>query len=336
MSAFDEDYVDISKVKSTGAAAEKLLSSNHWTPGLQSFLFRFVNKIPIRFFVCDDSGSMSSSDGVKLGEGLNGAKSSDSCSRWEELLQSVNFHMELSRQLQAPSTFLLLNAPHRVTLGVAGRIEDTENTKAFLRAKPNDRTPICARISDIVERIRRQEGQLRKTGQLACVVILTDGESTDGEIIDALKPFIELPVWVVIRLCTNEKKVVDYWNEVDKNLELKMEVLEDLFEETNEVFEHNPWLTYCEPLHRLREFGVALGEIDMLDEAPLSLEQIRLVCSIIFGGEVETYPHPEAQWNDFIRRIAEENAKCAPIWSPKFKDMRPWINMEALKLLAPR
>ena len=61
-----------------------------------------------------------------------------------------------------------------------------------------------------------------------------------------------------------------------------MEVLEDIFEEANEVFEHNPWLTYCEPLHRLREFGVPLGEIDVLDEAPLSLEQIRLVCSIMY------------------------------------------------------
>jgi len=190
--------------------------------------------------------------------------------------------MELSRQLQAPSTFTVLNDEERVTVGIVGDFEDIPNTLAFSSIEPTYTTPICARINETVTKIRRMEGQLRQSGQLASVILLTDGISTDGEIIEALKPLIDLPVWTVIRLCTNETEVVEYWNDVDKNLELKMEVLEDIFEETEEVYEHNPWLTYCEPLHRLREFGVVLGEIDMLDEAPLSLEQIRLVCSIMY------------------------------------------------------
>ena len=58
MSAFDDD-IDISKFKSKGAAAGKFLSSNHWAPGLQKFLYWSVAKTPIRFFICDDSGSVS-------------------------------------------------------------------------------------------------------------------------------------------------------------------------------------------------------------------------------------------------------------------------------------
>jgi len=59
-------------------------------------------------------------------------------------------------------------------------------------------------------------------------VIATDGESTDGNLADAMKPLEELPVWVVIRLCTDEDSVVEYWNNIDSQLELDMDVLDDL------------------------------------------------------------------------------------------------------------
>ena len=59
-------------------------------------------------------------------------------------------------------------------------------------------------------------------------VIATDGESTYGNLADAMKPLEELPVWVVIRLCTDEDSVVEYWNNIDSQLELDMDVLDDL------------------------------------------------------------------------------------------------------------
>ena len=44
----------------------------------------------------------------------------------------------------------------------------------------------------------------------------------------AMRPLKDLPVWVVVRLCTNDDKIVDYWNRVDEELELSMDVLDDL------------------------------------------------------------------------------------------------------------
>ena len=32
----------------------------------------------------------------------------------------------------------------------------------------------------------------------------------------AMLPLKNLPVWVVIRLCTSDEQVVDYWAKVDK------------------------------------------------------------------------------------------------------------------------
>jgi hypothetical protein len=43
----------------------------------------------------------------------------------------------------------------------------------------------------------------------------------------------------------------------------------------------NSWLTYGEPLHRLREFGITAKELDLIDEKRLSMEQMRSLCSFM-------------------------------------------------------
>lgn len=119
------------------------------------------------------------------------------------------------------------------------------------------------------------EQSLRANGHKALVVIATDGESSDGDIAEAMRPLKDLPVWVVIRLCTDEAPVVKYWNDIDYELELDMDVIDDLCGEAAEIYRKNPFLSYGEPLHRLREFGCSVKELDLLDETTLSLEQIR-------------------------------------------------------------
>lgn len=150
---------------------------------------------------------------------------------------------------------------------------------AVLEGSPNGGTPLCRHIREVTATIQNMEPQLRAANQKACVIIATDGESSDGDVAQALRPLKDLPVWVVVRLCTDEDKIVNYWNNIDTQLELEMDVLDDLTGEAGEVYESNPWLTYAEPLHRLREFGISVKEIDLLDETKLPLEQVRFLCS---------------------------------------------------------
>ena len=49
------------------------------------------------------------------------------------------------------------------------------------------------------------------------------------------------------------------------------------------MHEKNQWLTYGEPLQRLREFGVTVKEIDLMDEICLSPEQTRVVCALLLN-----------------------------------------------------
>ena len=102
--------------------------------------------------------------------------------------------------------------------------------------------------------------------------------------------------------------MVSYWNNIDSVIELNMDILDDPLGEAKEIhrFERvyrfkywylscasspspsicntishsvNSWLTYGEPLHRLREFGITLKEMDVIDEKPLSMEQMKMVCA---------------------------------------------------------
>ena len=87
---------------------------------------------------------------------------------------------------------------------------------------------MCAQIRAVTRQIQQRASELRATGTKACVVIASDGEATDGDIAAALRPLRDLPAWVVVRLCTDDDKVVQYWNEIDEDLELDMDVLDDL------------------------------------------------------------------------------------------------------------
>ena len=150
-----------------------------------------------------------------------------------------------------------------------------------LEQSPNGGTPLCRHISEIVAQITALAPQLRANNQKAAVIIATDGEASDGDIASAMVPLRNLPVWVVIRLCTGEDSIVNYWNNVDGQLELNMEVLDDFESEAQNISKFNNWFTYSEPFHRMREFGVLLKDLDLIDEAPLSTDQMRSVVALL-------------------------------------------------------
>jgi hypothetical protein len=146
---------------------------------------------------------------------------------------------------------------------------------------PGGGTPLCHHVNEVAKLIAPLAPVFRASCKKAALVIFTDGEASDGDIAQALKPLFDLPVWVVIRLCTEETGIVNYWSNVDKQLELNMDVLDDPIGESKEIMKHNDWLTYGTPLHRFREFGVTAREFDMLDESKLSADQMLKFCAFL-------------------------------------------------------
>merc|ERR1712187_890625 len=132
------------------------------------------------------------------------------------------------------------------------------------------------------------------------------GSDPKREFIESLRLLEGLPVWVVIRLCTDDEDVVNFYNELDSCLELSVEVLDDLTAEAKEVYECNPWLTYGLPLHRMREMGYHDRVFDMLDERLLTKSELRDFMYLLFGEEnMDGVPDPSVNWEGFLADVKQ-------------------------------
>ena len=174
--------------------------------------------------------------------------------------------------------FRLLNNGIPITIGGPNSNDGYERLLQLLNDSPNGDTPLCRHVNDVVSKITPLAPSLRATGKKVKVIIATDGEASDGNLADAMRPLKNLPVWIVVRLCTSVSSINNYWAEIDAELELNMDVIQNHRSEAKEIRGFNPWLNYTEPLHRLREGAVTFREADLLDETKLTTEQIHRFC----------------------------------------------------------
>eukprot|EP00600_Ochromonadales_sp_CCMP1393_P006675 CAMPEP_0174962126 /NCGR_PEP_ID=MMETSP0004_2-20121128/4617_1 /TAXON_ID=420556 /ORGANISM="Ochromonas sp., Strain CCMP1393" /LENGTH=366 /DNA_ID=CAMNT_0016210637 /DNA_START=58 /DNA_END=1158 /DNA_ORIENTATION=+ len=313
--------------------AREFLYHQGFPSGLQDAFLSALKQIPIRFFNIDDSGSMSQTDGKRIVSSTSSKKKALlSCSRWAELTDAMKFHVKFAREASAPSEFRLLNGAAPISIGYSDENEANRyaSLMGILEGSPNGGTPLCHHIREVTAKIEAMAPELRRLGKKACLIIATDGQSSDGDIAAAMAPLKNLPVWVVVRLCTDEDNVVNYWNGVDEHLELNMDVLDDLVGEAQEVYEKNKWLTYGEQLQRLREFGCCLKELDLLDETKLSPDQVRHVCCVLYGGKLDDYPHPELDFKDFVAAVELRNRDVGKVWDPITQKDKYWIEKKDL------
>merc|ERR1712224_639527 len=182
---------------------------------------------------------------------------------------------------------------------------------------------------------------LNAMGLKAAVILATDGLPTDrygqssqfqqSEFKQALRSLEGLPVWVVIRLCTDDDEVVDFYNNIDNELELSLDVLDDFVAEAKEVYEHNKWLNYALPLHRVREMGFYHKLFDLIDERSLTRDELQDFFHLLYGADaLDGLPDPHLDWQRFLDRVAEVNSKETPQWNPIKKRMMPWIDIRKL------
>jgi len=255
--------------------ARAFLAAQRFPSGLHEAFFLTCQRAPLHYFICDNSGSMAIDDCNRLVGGINPRNAKMlKCSRWTELCEMMRFHGQLAEAAHTPVEFRFLNdfAPIRVGDGGPG----FSMLEQALRSRPTGGTPLCRHIAEITAQVRANEQWLRANNQLACIVIATDGEASDGDIVTSLRPLAALPAWVIVRLCTEDEAIDRYWQGVDATLvEMKIDIIEDFLIEAREVHRFNPWLTYGEPLHRMREWGLTFKEMDLAQQRRLGMEEVR-------------------------------------------------------------
>jgi len=331
------------------------LVDHGYTRAMIKFLEKMKEEVALRIWIIDNSSSMLNNDGHQLMESPNDSKNKNiiPSSRWAELRDSVNHHIELARITGTPTNFRLLNNPGaRVGPQRFGICENGENNKlqeahlatdVMSKVNPDGTTPLTAHIYDIYNEIKANEPYLRSVGKIVAVVIATDGLPTDSNgaegphehlnFINALKKLEGLPVWISIRVCTSDDNVTDFYNHLDKEIELPIEVIDDFVNEAKVIHELNPWLTYGIPLHRLREIGTHIRLLDFLDEHEYTLSEVRDFMKFFFGTKeiVDAAPDPNLDLSGYMKYIESKVfSKEEECWSPIKRKVQPWINIKKL------
>ena len=250
----------------------------------------------------------------------------------------------------APTHFRLLNHPGaRVGPQIFSIGDGTDQQMSVQAAmtlmskvRPSGSTPLLSHIRSIQCPIAAEAPSLRAAGKRAVIVIATDGLPTDErgygghgcqqEFVNGLRSLEGLPVWIVIRLCTDNVEVCAFYNSLDSMLELSIDVLDDFSGEAQEVYRQNPWLNYGLPLHRMREMGCNERLVDLIDARPLTKAEIGDFCRFLFGGaSFDGLPDPSLDWGAFLAdvdRLLLKEEKDQ--WNPVKQKAMPWIDFREL------
>lgn len=249
---------------------------------------------------------------------------------------------KMATALRARTDFHLLNpnngfdiltvCPDSFTLASScrGTTADVETIQAAMRTSPCGTTPLTESVMRIVSMIEPHAHDLRARGERVAVVIATDGlPNNRHSFVSAMQSLQRLPVWVIVRLCTDDDDIVEYWNDLDRNLESPLEVLDDLRSEAVEVEKLNPWLTYGGPLHLCRLFGLPGALFDALDETPFLPFQIKEFVEDLLG--VPIGHDPQVEKGAFLKDVKEALAEVPPVVHPITLQTRPWLDVDKLE-----
>jgi len=190
---------------------EKSFPPESWPPGFATSIEMSRDIIDRRFVLIDNSSSMLKDGGKRIVEGPQGV-TMEHCSRWEEVSTAVTTMARTANVFKCHTDIRLLNhGKHTPPPVVIGKTEDVTGKAALavemlLATPPSGQTPLCREIRNVSEQLRNNQSS-RSTAtsggiKQSLVIIVTDGEASDGSLVAALRPLESLSVRVIVRMCT--------------------------------------------------------------------------------------------------------------------------------------
>ena len=204
------------------------------------------------------------------------------CTRWEEASCVVKTIACLSHASRAPTEIRLLDKSDSFVVDMESSSENSQDKLlSHLSIDPGERKSIGTHIPHIIERLKDIDDELHATKKIAVLIIITDTESGEENIVENLKILEGLPIKIVIRICSEESRTVDHWHSISAQLDLDVDIIGHVKTEATQITENNNWLTYAEPLHCLREYGIVLPAINDMNMQQLPMHNIWTLARIL-------------------------------------------------------
>ena len=227
--------------------------------GLSRALVSSTRVFPVRYWILDNSGSMSTGDSSRLLTTPDGDVKFVRATRWQELMDAAvaaaevscaigcEMHMHLLNRTAGGLQFLTISPSYQEKVAASPvplqRIGDDSDKpvrrgvvssevdlpalrQLLLQASPSGTTPLTEAIERVTALLRPRAEALHAAGQQAVVTLATDGmPDAPASFTRAMQRLAALNcVWIVVRLCTSDRAVIDYWAELDAALEAPLEV----------------------------------------------------------------------------------------------------------------
>jgi len=266
---------------------------------------------------------------------------------------------DMNSRLGIPSEFLLLNPPTRRGFAafregsdfaiVDAKRGDVEGQLAALEqmlqaTRPHGPTPLADRLREVHHRLQHYYGHWADEGSQFVVVVATDGlptcpssgvpsQEAQQEVTQVLRKLTaELPVFMVVRLTTDDDAVVRYYNRIDEEEELPLEVIDDIESEAREVAGNgNGWLTYSPLLHMIREGGTFLKLLDALDERALCAPEVQSLAASLLEHREEDAQLPNLIPVDLFNFACKQLHGLSLVYDPISKRMMPCLQQRKLR-----
>jgi hypothetical protein len=310
-----------------------------------------IDKTLYSINLIDNSASMGNYDDGKIFHNDNDndiITKIDFVSRWDEAVFKTLLIAKYNIKRKMKSSYYLLNPTTQRVNSLNDWIEnidyitidpekdDTDEKLAILQNNILKYTNI--RRDTPLDRMTHYIVQYLKNLQLLsnipiCYNIITDGEPNNKSQFEYyLKNLAkENNIFLTINLCTDDEDIVDYYNDLDKNLGSEMsgiDVLDDFESEQNEIINvGNNFITYTYELHTARMAGLNSIASDLLDEELLKPNYAYKICKELL--KTQDIPH----WSkriEYLNFIKRNNKK---VYNYKKKCMTDLINIDELDSL---
>jgi len=311
--------------------------------------------VAVRVFILDNSGSTCECDGHVLQRiGDNGYYKSEPSSRWEEIRSMALDQARWNDRVGVRSEFYLVNPPCPEEL-VEGRdfavIDPAKGhgdaqvaalAQILERNGPRGPTPLVPRLKQLRASLRKRI----PSGYRVMLSIVTDGLPTSGnytkqdkdsqiheqeKFIQELRDFANsFNSSLVIRLATDEDDVVEFYNKIDQEVELPLDILDDIQGEAKEIHAAgNGWLTYTPMIHRIREGGTMLKLFDMLDERPFKPVEIAALLELLLQRRGDP-PFPRDP-KELLEVVAAAVERSPLVYDGRLHKMAKPVDLKLLK-----
>jgi len=198
----------------------------------------------VSFWLLDNGSAMQVRDAHLLGRDQDDVRG---VTRWEELRDCVAYHADFAARFGLPTRYALLNKPATASSNVSipqfFSMHQSGNLpleQQILRhvldtAVPQGPTPLTTQLRILREHLQSIAPQLAARRQWAAIVIATQGLPTNDsgakspaivqEFVQTLRSLESLPVCIVLRMCTDDEKTFDFYNGLDAQIQLPVDVL---------------------------------------------------------------------------------------------------------------